>query len=61
MSINEKITDLNNKIQWFYSDDFSLDEAEARYKEAAALAKGIEDDLSTLKNHIEILSKDFTK
>ena len=61
MSITEKITKLNNEVQWFYSDDFSLDEAEKKYKESVELAKEIEQDLATLKNKIEIIDKDFTK
>ncbi|MBR3319903.1 exodeoxyribonuclease VII small subunit [Candidatus Saccharibacteria bacterium] len=61
MSINAKITKLNEKVQWFYDDDFNLDEAEEKYKEAVTLAKEIEKDLDTLKNNIEIIGKDFSK
>ena len=61
MSINDKITKLNTTTQWFYSDDFNLDEAEAKYKDAVNLAKEIEKDLDELKNRIEIINKDFTK
>ncbi|MBR3131374.1 exodeoxyribonuclease VII small subunit [Candidatus Saccharibacteria bacterium] len=61
MSINDKITKLNTEVQWFYSDDFSLDEAEARYKDAVKLAKEIEKDLDTLKNNIKVINKDFAK
>lgn len=61
MSITEKINQLNSEVQWFYSDDFNLDQAEEKYKEATTLAKEIEKDLDELKNKIEILSKDFTK
>ncbi len=61
MSINEKITKLNTQVQWFYSDDFNLDQAEAKYKEASELAKEIEKDLDNLKNKIEIIAKDFSK
>ena len=60
-TINAKITKLNEQVQWFYSDDFSLDRAEENYKNAANLAKEIEEDLDSLKNKIEILSQDFTK
>ncbi|MBR2695760.1 exodeoxyribonuclease VII small subunit [Candidatus Saccharibacteria bacterium] len=60
-TINAKITKLNEQVQWFYSDDFSLDRAEENYKNAANLAKEIEEDLDNLKNKIEILSQDFTK
>ena len=61
MSINDKITKLNELTQWFYTDEFSLDEAESKYEEAAKLAKEIEKDLDTLKNKIEVINKDFSK
>ena len=60
-SINEKINSLNEKVDWFYGEDFSLENAEKHYKEAIALAKEIEKDLNELKNSIEVISKDFTK
>ena len=61
MSINEKINKLNSQVQWFYSDDFNLDQAENRYKESIDLAKEIEKDLEELKNKIEIIDKEFSK
>lgn len=61
MSITDKINQLNAGTQWFYSDDFNLDEAEKRYKELVELAKGIEKDLDSLKNKIEIISKSFSE
>ncbi len=61
MSITDKITKLNNQVQWFYSDEFNLDEAEKKYKESVELAKEIEKDLDDLKNKIEIIDKDFSK
>ncbi|MBQ3352106.1 exodeoxyribonuclease VII small subunit [Candidatus Saccharibacteria bacterium] len=60
-TINQKIEELNQKVDWFYSNEFSLDEATTKYKEAVALAKGIEKDLDNLKNEISIIQKDFTK
>jgi len=59
--ISERIKELEAGIAWFYSEDFSLDEAEERYKKTAKLAKEIEEDLATLKNKIEIIAEDFTK
>ena len=59
-TLNQKISQLNDQIQWFYSDDFSLDHAEANYQAAITLAKEIETDLKSLKNRIEVLSQDFT-
>ncbi|MBQ3294291.1 exodeoxyribonuclease VII small subunit [Candidatus Saccharibacteria bacterium] len=61
MSITDKINKLNEQVQWFYSDDFTLDQAEENYQKATELAKEIEEDLNNLKNKIEIISKDFTK
>lgn len=60
-TITDKIDQLNQKTEWFYSDDFSLDEAAKKYQEATKLAKDIEKDLGALKNEIEIISKDFSK
>ncbi|MBQ8996960.1 hypothetical protein IJ095_03000 [Candidatus Saccharibacteria bacterium] len=55
-SITTKITELDAQIQWFYSDEFSLDEAESRYKAALKLHQEIEQDLSALKNKITVLN-----
>lgn len=60
-TIDQKIEKLNQKIDWFYSEDFSLDDATEKYKDSINLAKEIKTDLKTLKNEIEVLSKDFTK
>ena len=60
-SINSKIQALNSKVAWFYSDDFSLDEAEKNFKSATLLAKEIESDLESLKNDIKLLGRDFSK
>ena len=60
-TLNEKITDLDNKVEWFYGDDFKLEEATDKYKETLTLAKEIETDLNNLKNEIEVLSEDFSK
>lgn len=59
-TITDKISELNQKTEWFYSDDFSLDKASAKYKEATKLAKEIEQDLNSLKNEIEVIAKDFS-
>ena len=60
-NLNERIAELDKKVEWFYSDDFKLEEAVENYKEAAELAKDIEKDLNELKNEIEILAEDFSK
>lgn len=60
-TITEKIKELDEATSWFYSDEFKLDEATEKYKEATKLAKEIEKDLSELKNKIEVIEQDFTK
>lgn len=61
VSLNKKIEKLDAEVEWFYSDDFKLEEAVEKYKEATKLAKEIEQDLKELKNEIEILAEDFSK
>ena len=60
-SLNSKIEELDGKVEWFYSDEFKLEEAVDKYKDAVGLAKEIEKDLDGLKNEIEVLAKDFSK
>ena len=60
-NLNQKLKDLDKKVEWFYSDDFKLEKAVEKYKEALALSKEIEEDLKNLKNEIEVLSEDFSK
>ena len=60
-SLNEKIAELDTLTNWFYSEDFSLDQATEKYKAAVNLAKEIEDDLKNLKNEITVIDKDFQK
>ena len=61
MGLNQKIEKLDSEVEWFYSDEFKLEEATDKYKEAVKLAKDIEEDLTNLKNEIEVLSEDFSK
>ena len=61
LSLNQRIAELDKQVEWFYSDDFKLEEATDKYKEAAKLAKDIEKELDELKNEIEVLTEDFSK
>lgn len=60
-NISEKIDELKNGVEWFYSDEFKLEDASDMYKSLTALAKEIEDDLSKLKNDISVIEEDFSK
>ena len=58
-TISEKIKELDAATNWFYSDEFELDQAMEKYKNAVKLAKEIEEDLAELKNKIEVIKQDF--
>lgn len=60
-TINKKMEELNQKIGWFHTDEFKLDEATEKYKEAISLAEEIRDDLNNLKNEVDVLAEDFIK
>lgn len=59
-SINDKINQLDESVAWFYGDDFSLDEAIEKYQAAIKLSQEINQDLTELKNKVEVIA-DFTK
>ena len=61
MSLNQKIEKLDGQVEWFYSDEFKLENATEKYREAFELAKEIEHDLVELKNEIEVITEDFSK
>lgn len=60
-NVSDKIMDLKNGVDWFYSDDFKIDEASKKYRALTDLAKEIEKDLAEMKNEIKIIEKDFSK
>jgi exonuclease VII small subunit len=60
-NISDKISDLKTGVEWFYSDDFKLEEASEKYKAMTELAKEIEKDLAELKNEIKVIEEDFSK
>lgn len=60
-NVSEKIEELKTGVDWFYSDDFKLEEASEKYKSLTTLAKEIEKDLAEMKNEIKIIEEDFSK
>lgn len=59
-SISERIAELDSSVEWFYGEDFQLDQALEKYQQANRLAENIAKDLSELKNKVEVV-EDFTK
>ena len=60
-TIDQKIEKLNQEIDWFYGDEFSLDHATEKYKGSIKLAEEIKKDLKDLKNEVTVLTEDFSK
>ncbi|MNH50398.1 exodeoxyribonuclease VII small subunit [compost metagenome] len=58
-SIQQKTTELTELVAWFDGDDFVLEQALDKFKEAEKLAQDIEKDLTTLRNDIEVVKKSF--
>ncbi len=58
-TIQEKTDELNAIMSWFDGDDFTLELALDKFKQAEILAKDIENDLSSLKNEIDVIKQRF--
>ena len=58
-SVSEKTERLTELVAWFDGEDFSLELAVDKFKEAEELALDIEKDLSSLKNEIQIVKRKF--
>lgn len=53
------MTKLGELVAWFEGEEFELEAALDKYKEAEKLADEIEKDLSGLKNEITVLEQKF--
>lgn len=60
-TIQQKIEQLDQLVAWFDSDEFSLESATEMFKKAEALAREIEQDLTHLKNEVEVVKASFAK
>ena len=58
-TVTQKIAELGEFVAWFESDEFELEQAIAKYKEAEKLADEVEHDLSALKNEVTVLKQKF--
>ena len=59
-TIEQMMAELNERIAWFQSEDFNLDEAKQRFTEARQLAKDITAVLDDMQHDITVLSEDFS-
>lgn len=58
-TIKQKTEKLDQLVAWFDSDDFALEQALDKFKEAEKLAAEIESDLLSLKNEVTVLRQKF--
>lgn len=58
-TIQEKMAELSELVQWFQGSDFKLEESVEKFKKAEELAEIIETDLMNLKNDIQVVKKRF--
>jgi exodeoxyribonuclease VII small subunit len=58
-SIQEKLTQLDELVAWFESDEFQLEEASKKLQEAKALTAEIEHSLEKIENEITIVKQSF--
>ena len=59
-TIEQMMAELNERIAWFQSEDFNLDEAKQRFIEARQLAQDITAALDGMQHEITVLSEDFS-
>lgn len=55
-NIHQKLEQLDDAVEWFYGEDFQIDEALAKYRSARKLAAEIDHDLEQLKNQVEVIT-----
>ena len=60
-SIDKLLDELDQKISWFHSDDFRLEEAKDRFDEVQKLSAKAEEALENMKNEINVIGKDFSE
>lgn len=59
-TIEQMMAELNERIAWFQSEEFNLDEAKQRFIEARQLAKDIAAALDGMQHDITVLGEDFS-
>ena len=60
-SLQEKINRLSDMVAFFDTDDFDIEQALEKYKEAEKLAQEIRDQMVEVKNEITVLKERFDK
>jgi len=59
LSIKSKTEELSKLVSWFNSDEFDIEIAIDKFKQAEKLAEEIEQDLLSLKNEVRQIQQKF--
>ena len=60
-TVQEKLTQLSGLVEWFQSEEFTLEAAVEKFKTAEQLADEVEKDLLAIKNEITVVKQRFDK
>jgi exonuclease VII small subunit len=58
-TISQQMKELEQKLDWFNGDEFTLDEAAEHYDEVEKLAADVEKRLLEMQNTVEVIKKKF--
>ncbi len=58
-TVAQKLEKLEALLQWFESEEITVEEALSKYEEALVLSKELEDQLEAAKNKVQIIKKKF--
>lgn len=59
-TIAENMAELDLLLEWFESDEVTIEDAVKKYEQALALAATLEEELKNAQNQIEVIKKKFS-
>lgn len=59
-TIAEKMEQLEALLQWFETEEITVEEAIKKYEEALKLSQELSAELKNAKNQVEVIKKKFT-
>lgn len=59
-TVAAKLQKLEALLEWFESDEVTVEEALSKYEEALNLSKELEMQLKNAKNQVEVIKKKFS-
>ena len=59
-TIGTKLEKLERLLEWFESEEITIEEALSKYEEALKLSKQLEKQLQDAKNQVEVIKKKFS-